>query len=316
MTNIPAGTYTLTAKATDANNMSTTSSVVTVTVSAPSFPPTVSITSPANNSTLTAGSSMTITASASETNGTIASVAFYNGTTLLATDTASPYSYTMTGLSAGSYTLTVKATDANGVSTTSGPVTVTVNALPAISITSPANNSSVTAGSNLTITASASETNGTIASVAFYEGSVLLGTSTTAPYSLLLTNLSAGLYSFTAKATDTNGASTTSSSVSLTVINLSAPTVSITVPASGSIYSVNSGISIVASASETNGTITQVSFYANGSLIGTSFTSPYSITWVNSQTGTYTLTAVATDALGVSTTSSPVSISLKKGHHF
>ena len=39
-------------------------------------------------------------------------------------------------------------------------------------------------------------------------------------------------------------------------------------------------------------------------------TSPYSLSWSNSAPGTYTLTAVATDNQGATTTSLPVSITV------
>src|SRR5690606_21255941 len=82
-------------------------------------PPTVSLTAPANNTTYTAPASISITASASDADGTIAEVAFYNGSTLLGTATTSPYTYNWTGVTAGTYTLTARATDNSGAITTS-----------------------------------------------------------------------------------------------------------------------------------------------------------------------------------------------------
>ncbi len=90
-------------------------------------PPTVSITSPINGATYTAPALITINATASDSDGTISSVAFYNGTTLLGTDTTSPYSYSWTGVAVGTYSLTARATDNSGAQTTSSAVTVTVN---------------------------------------------------------------------------------------------------------------------------------------------------------------------------------------------
>ncbi|TYZ14561.1 carbohydrate-binding protein [Hymenobacter lutimineralis] len=89
-------------------------------------PPTVSLTSPAAGASFTAPASITINANAADANGTVSSVAFYNGTTLLGTDTSSPYSYSWTGVAAGTYSLTAKATDNQGAVTTSGAVSVTV----------------------------------------------------------------------------------------------------------------------------------------------------------------------------------------------
>lgn len=57
--------------------------------------------------------------------GTIAKVEVLNGTTLLSTFTQSPYTYSVSNLSAGKYTYTITATDnSGGVSTTTVNVTI------------------------------------------------------------------------------------------------------------------------------------------------------------------------------------------------
>ncbi len=75
----------------------------------------------------TAPASITIDAAASDSDGSISKVEFYQGTTLLNTDTAAPFSFTWTNVSAGSYALTAKATDNNNALTPSSPVNVVVN---------------------------------------------------------------------------------------------------------------------------------------------------------------------------------------------
>jgi cellulose 1,4-beta-cellobiosidase len=87
--------------------------------------PTVSLST--NGTTFTAPATITLTATASETGGTISSVQFLNGSTVLATVTSSPYTFTWTGVAAGTYSLTAKATDAAGNTATSSAVSVTVN---------------------------------------------------------------------------------------------------------------------------------------------------------------------------------------------
>ncbi len=88
--------------------------------------PNVSITAPANNASFIAPASINITADASDPGGSITQVQFYNGTNLLSTDTSSPYSYNWTNVPVGNYSLTTKATDNDGSSTTSAAITVTV----------------------------------------------------------------------------------------------------------------------------------------------------------------------------------------------
>jgi endo-1,3(4)-beta-glucanase len=182
--------------------------------------PSASISSPANGATFTAPASITINANASDTDGTISKVEFYNGATLLGTDTSTPYSFSWTSVSAGTYSLTVKATDNANAVTTSSAVSVTVNsanAAPSVSITSPANGVTFTAPASVTINANASDTDGTISKVEFYNGATLLGTDTSSPYSFSWTGVAAGTYSLTAKATDNGNAVKTSSAVSITV---------------------------------------------------------------------------------------------------
>jgi chitinase len=56
-----------------------------------------------------------------------------------------------------------------------------------------------------------------VSKVGFYNGSTLLSEVTAAPYSYTWSNVAAGTYSITAKATDNSGAATTSAAVSITV---------------------------------------------------------------------------------------------------
>jgi len=95
-------------------------------------PPTVSLTSPANNASYTAPASITCTATASDCDGTVSKVEFYNGATLVGTATSSPYSATWTNVAAGTYTITALAYDNQGFTTVSGTANITVTAGPVI----------------------------------------------------------------------------------------------------------------------------------------------------------------------------------------
>src|SRR5688500_10482773 len=74
-------------------------------------PPTVSITAPAPGATFTAGSSVTLTADAADSDGSISKVEFFEGSNLIGTDTASPFSVDWANVLAGFYSVTAKATD-------------------------------------------------------------------------------------------------------------------------------------------------------------------------------------------------------------
>ncbi|WP_449062489.1 glycoside hydrolase family 48 protein [Planomonospora algeriensis] len=101
--------------------------------------PSVKLTKPAAGAGFTAPATVEITADASDADGTVAKVEFYNGSTLLGSDTSAPYAYDWTGVAAGSYSLTAKATDDKGLAKTSDPVGITVSAdsTPAV-VVSPA----------------------------------------------------------------------------------------------------------------------------------------------------------------------------------
>jgi len=146
-------------------------------------------------------------------------VDFYAGSTLLGSDTSSPYSVSWSNVAAGSYILKAVATDNAGASTTSAGVSVTVNAnqAPTVSLTSPSTGSSFTAPATISLTASASDSDGTIQKVEFFNGSTLLGTSTTSPFSFSWSNVPAGSYSLSAVARDNLGATTVSSWSDITV---------------------------------------------------------------------------------------------------
>ena len=88
------------------------------------------------------------------------------------------------------------------------------------------------------------------------------------------------------------------------------PTVSITSPAAATTTTAPASITVAASASDADGTVTKVDFYANGALIGTDTTSPYSVSWANVVAGSYQLTAVATDNRSFTTTSDAVGVTV------
>ena len=219
-TNVPVGTYTLTAIAYDGQGAKTTSAPVTVTVNGPNGAPTVALTSPANGWASTAPATINMTANASDPENQLARVEFYSGATRLATDTAAPFAWTWSNVAAGTYTLTAKAFDAAGMQATSAAVTVTINAsngAPTVALTSPVNASTFAAPATISIAASATDPENQLARVEFYSGTTLLGTDTTAPYSFTWSSVAAGTYTLTAKAFDAAGLQATSAAVSIIV---------------------------------------------------------------------------------------------------
>ncbi|HOX07162.1 MAG TPA: Ig-like domain-containing protein [Planctomycetota bacterium] len=126
-----SGTDTFTFKAHDGTADSNVATV-TVTVAAVNDPPTVGLTAPAAGTTYAYPATVAMTATAADVDGTVAKVEFYQGSTLLATDTASPYAFNWTGTGVGTYTLTARAYDNSGAATTSASITVKV--LPTVTL--------------------------------------------------------------------------------------------------------------------------------------------------------------------------------------
>nr|QCD26741.1 cellulase GH5 [Flavobacterium sp. AUG42] len=294
--------------------------------------PTVVLTSPLNNTSLVSGTAVQLKATASDSDGTVSQVEFFVNGTSIGKDTSSPYAINWTPTT-GSYTLTAKATDNAGSSTTSTAIVVTANATGA--------------ANNIIIRAKGIVGDETMDIVV---GGVVLGT-----FKLTTNYADYAVYgSGTVRAAFTNDQGTRDVQVDyakidgityqaenqtintgvwqnstcggsksewlncsgyiefattvVTPIN-QAPTVSITSPINNSSVVTGSAIQINALASDSDGTISQVEFFVNGVSIGKDTSSPYTISW-SPTAGAYSLTAKATDNAAVSKTSSVIAMTI------
>src|SRR5262249_4968181 len=85
------------------------------------------------------------------------------------------------------------------------------------SLTSPAAGAVFTAPASIAMTATASDSDGTITKVEFFQGATKLGQDTTSPYAFTWSSAPAGNYSLTAVATDNTGLQGTSAAVPIAV---------------------------------------------------------------------------------------------------
>lgn len=88
------------------------------------------------------------------------------------------------------------------------------------------------------------------------------------------------------------------------------PSVNLTVPADGATFNAPAVVTLTATAGDIGGSVADVKFYRDAApvplQIGDTVTgSPYTTLWTNVPAGTYSITAVATDNLGATTTSTP-----------
>lgn len=91
------------------------------------------------------------------------------------------------------------------------------------------------------------------------------------------------------------------------------PTVSITGPTNGATFTEPASITITAAATDSDGTVARVDFFAGSTLLGTATNGSnnvFSFTWNNVVAGSYSLTAQATDNGGGSSPSGPVNITV------
>ena len=231
-TGVPAGTYVLTARATDNRSAAALSPAVTIAVLPPNSPPTVSLTAPSDGAAYTAPATVALAAAAQDSDGGVVRVDFLLGSTVVASASSPPFTAAWSNVPPGNYTLTARATDSAGANALSAPrsIVVATNAPPTVSITAPPSGASYFAPADIMLTATATDTDGTVASVAFYQGSTLIGTATAAPYTVRWAGVAAGAYVLSARAVDDAGASGTSPSVPVTV---AAPTLVIESPLAG-----------------------------------------------------------------------------------
>ena len=89
-----------------------------------------------------------------------------------------------------------------------------------------------------------------------------------------------------------------------------APTASISSPSASSRFLLGNAITITANASDSDGQIARVEFYAGKTLLGSDAAAPFALAWVPGKTGNYSLKAVAVDDKGAKGNSALVSVSI------
>lgn len=91
------------------------------------------------------------------------------------------------------------------------------NTKPSVSLTAPVNNSSFYSGTNITLTATASDPDGSVTKVEFYQGEEKIGEALTAPYTFVWNNVQAGNLVLRAKAFDNSNADSLSLPINIIV---------------------------------------------------------------------------------------------------
>lgn len=294
--------------------------------------PVVTITAPTSGATVS-GTTVAVSANATDSNG-IATVQFkLDGVNLNAVENTAPYTITWntTTTTNGSHTLTAVATDSTGMTSLSDPLTVTVNngtSLPDVVVTALSyangaftstikNQGTKATPTGITIGVSYSvdgvyRTWGARTTPIAAGATVTIGTGGAKYF------IPNGVHTIMAKGDDTNRfaeADETNNTLSQTInvggSDTVSPTVSLTAPLANATVG-GSSVNVTANAAD-NVAVAGVQFKLDGTNIGTEdTTAPYGITWstVGVSNGSHTLTAVAKDTAGLTTTSNPITVTI------
>lgn len=182
---------------------------------------TIQITSPSDDSTYIAPAAIVFAAEVLNNNYPVAKVEFFNGNELLVMDSIPPFGFEWKEEEFGSHHIYAVVTDSEGNTAFSASVPVKMQAslMPEISIVNPLEGTVFEYHATVEITADAVDPDGTITKVEFYNGEERLGMDTIAPFVFYWENVSEGMHTLTAKATDNTNQSVISAPVTVNVQN-------------------------------------------------------------------------------------------------
>lgn len=301
-----------------ANNQA---SVTTLVLPDPNLPPAVWLTSPKDKALFKGSAQVTFEADAKDTDGTVSSVIFYdNGKpagTGITTD-GRIFTCTLQGLTLGQHTIWAVATDNGGRSNESTASTIIVNGAAEVSMGFPREGALIEPNSIITLSADAIDPSGDISKVEFFANDRLIGEGKLAKQNQynLDWRVDRSIYSIVAVVTNSAGVTTTSPSVTVTVSK--EPVVSLVDPSTRRPLIGPTNLSLEAIATQFEGSIRRVDFYANDKLIGSASdidTKRFYVTWRGVTPGEYTLKAIAVNDLGVNVSSKTVNITVAKNRN-
>ncbi len=209
--NLPIGTHQFTLVVTDNDGAMSSDHVIITVTSASNIAP---IASAGSNQTITLGDSTTLTGSGRDPDGSIASWSWKKGTTVLSNGTGSTISsYSLSNLSIGSHEYTLEVVDNDGASATDTVVITVVSGSGNIPPTANAgSDKTIVELQSFQLKGQGTDTDGSIASYSWKEGSVNLSSN----HTLDLKALSPGTHTLTLTVTD-NGGATGSDNVTINV---------------------------------------------------------------------------------------------------
>jgi hypothetical protein len=286
------GAHTITLRATDSDGESSSASV---SISVETQPPeTPTITSPADDATFSFGEEITFTGSATDPEDGALTGESLVWTSSLDDEIGTGGTFARSDLSAGEHTITLTATDSDGM-TSNASVSITVENQPPATpaITSPTDGSDHVAGAAVAFAGTAADpedgplTGASLVWTSDVDGEIGQGTS------FDRADLAIGDHVITLTATDAAGAS---SSASVSISILGAPVVTIDAPTTGSTFGTGQSITFTGSAEDPeDGALTGASLVWTSDVDGQIGTG-LSFTTNSLTVGPHTITLTATDS--------------------
>lgn len=301
-----------------ANNQA---SVTTLVLPDPNRPPGVWLVSPKDRTLFKGNAQVTFEAHAKDADGTVSSVIFYdNGKpagTGITTD-GRIFTCTLHGLTLGQHTIWAVATDNSGRNNESTASTIIVNGPAEVSMGLPREGAVIEPNSIITLSADATDPSGDISKVEFFANDRLIGEGKLAKQNqyTLDWKVNRSIYSIVAVVTNSAGVTTTSLPATITVSK--EPVVRLIDPSTRRPLIGPTNMSLEATATQFEGSIKRVDFYADDKLIGSASdidTARFHVTWRGVTPGEYTLKAIAVNDLGISALSKTVNITVAKNRN-
>jgi uncharacterized repeat protein (TIGR01451 family) len=285
----------------------------------PNLPPAITLVSPKEGELYVGPTDITLEAVATDDRG-IQDVQFYDNGIPIGAGTSSDgkkFVFLIRDVSFGRHRLWAIVTDTGGRKNDSGGVVfVTVNGSAKIEIDSPRSGSLFMPNSDLILDARVTHPSGLVTKVEVFANEERLGEANAVGgdnYRYTWRSVSRSVYSLVFVATDGSGVTTSSSPVRIIVSR--PPTVKLIKPSPSSSLDAPTNLTLSVTASQPQGRITRIDFYANDQLLGSASdvgTDQFSFTWRDVQPGEYALKAIAVDDLGATGTSEIVPIKAKR----
>lgn len=183
-------------------------------------------------------------------------------------------------------------------------LSASIDAAPSVTLVAPATHARYIAPAAIDLVANPTVDPGrSVERVEFLADGEIIGVATQAPYTFNWTSVAPGNYALRARVFDSAGRRDASPVVRVRVRDNKAPHVRILTPDNRETFPAPASIAVSLFANDRDDNLTNVELFANGTPLTTFTAAPFEFNWTNVAPGTYAVTALATDDLGLTTTS-------------